>query len=254
MIRKHRVVLALVVLCSGAHANLKKDTSRVVTGAAIGAAGMAAAQAVLNAGKMLIWDGAWDSNNFPGLNYQMVRVSAAFGAATGLLQTTYLRTLRAHWTMASVKSNQRLIDLTMNEYENDAALIAALERYCIGYTYPLVIAHRELAYLLECLNDAAWLIESALADIDQDSLRAEDLNDWLDEIYTMRTHVAYAVGAIDKDPRILTLIDAQNRIDQTNALWADAIAHVAIAASNVMLARAEAPPIVSNSTINFVNQ
>lgn len=230
MVRKQILALALVTLCSVAHASAVKDTSRVVTGTAIGAASMAAAQAAFNAGKMIIWDGAWDSTKFPGLNYQMIRVCAAIGGTVGLMKTTYLRTLRAQWDVWWSNSSQRLINIAMREYETEEQLVAALEHYCAAYAYPLATAKLELSDKLSCLQDAADLIEKALEDIADDSLRAEELNDWLDEIYTMRAHVTYAIKAVEKDPRLLTLMEAQNRIDQTNALWADALAQVAAAA------------------------
>lgn len=235
MIRKHIVVLVFVLLASNAHANLKKDTSRIAVGAGIGAAGFAALQATFNAARSFVEQ---DSSLFPGIDYQFVRLGSVVGGAIGLWDTTYMRTWRAHCNMACAKSNQSLINITMDYYESDAALVRALENYCVGCTYPLPAAQRELAYTLGFLNDAACLIEQALEDIDQDSLRAQGLNDWLDEIRTVCDRVAYAINTLNKDPRIFALIDAQNRLDQTNALWADAIAQVAIAASNLALARA----------------
>jgi hypothetical protein len=229
MIRKQILALALASLCSIAHASAVKDTGRVVTGTAIGAAGMAAAQAVCNAGKMIIWDGAWDSENFPGLDYQMIRVSAAIGGTVGLMNTTYLRTLRAQWDLWWSSSSERLINIAMREYETEEELVAALENYFTAHAYPLVAAKRELSAKLVCLQDAADLIEKALEDIADDSLRAEKLNDWLDEIYTMRAYVTHALKAIEKDTRLLTLMEAQNRIDQTNALWGDPVAQIAAA-------------------------
>jgi hypothetical protein len=229
MVRKHLLALSLVTLCSGAHASIAKDTSRVVVGAGVGAAGMATLQATWNAAAAFV---VQDSTLFPGIDYTLVRGCGLMGATVGLLKTTYGRTLRAQWNVWWSKSNKELIALTMNEYESDAQLVNTLERYCIGHTYPLVAAKRELSFILAHVNAAARLIEDALEDIEEDSLRAEELNDWLDEIYAMRAHVGYAINAIDKDHRLITLMDAQNRIDQTNALWADAIAHAAVAASN----------------------
>jgi len=231
MVRTRILALALVSLCSGAHANVVKDTGRVFAGTAIGAAGMATAQAAYNAAKMLIWDGAWDSKNFPGLDYQMMRVCAAVGGVTGLMQTTYGRTLRAQWKTWWWTSRD-LIAITMNEYGDETQLVDALEHYYLAHSYPLISAKRELASKLAYLHEAAQLIEKALADIAEDSLRAEELNDWLDEIYTTRAYVAHAAQAVERDPRLLALMDAQNRLDQTNAMWADAIAHAAVAASN----------------------
>jgi hypothetical protein len=229
MIRKKLLALTLVSLCSVAHANVTKDTGRVVTGATIGAAGMAALNAALNAAKAFV---VQDSSVFPGIDYPLVRLSALIGGTVGLCKTTYVRTLRAQLNVWWSRNSRELIAITMNDYASDAQLVNALERYCIGHTYPLVAAKLGLSSILADANEAARLVESALEDIAQDSLRAEELNDWLDEIYTVRAHVAYAVNAIDKDPRILTLMDAQNRIDQTSALWADAIAHAAVAATN----------------------
>jgi|GEM_PF-3103218 hypothetical protein len=229
MIRNHLLIVTLVTLCSGAHANIAKDTSRVAVGAGIGAAGFAALQATFNAAMAFVYQ---DSKLFPGIDYRLVRLSAVIGGTVGLWKTTYARTLRAQWNIWWSRSSKEFIALTMNDYESDAQLVNALERYCVGHTYPLVAAKRELSYILAHINDAACLIEETLEDIADDSLRAEELNDWLDEIYTMRAHIAYAVNAIDKDPRILTLMDAQNRIDQTAALWADAVAHAAVATTS----------------------
>jgi hypothetical protein len=230
MIRKKLLALTLVTLCSVAHANVTKDASRVAVGAGIGAAAYVTAQATLNAAVAFV---ANDSKYFPGIiDDKLMRLSALIGGTVGLAKTTYVRTLRAQWHVWWSQSSNQLIALAMNDYASDAELVKVLERYCIGYTYPLVAAKRQLSSILADANNAARLIEKALEDIDQDSLRAEELNDWLDEIYIMRAYVAYAVDAIDKDPRILTLMDAQNRIDQTNAIWADAFAHAAVATSN----------------------
>jgi hypothetical protein len=232
MIRKKILVFALVSLCSGAHANVAKDASRVAAGAAIGAAGMAAAQATFNAAKAFVYQ---DSTFLPGIDYRLMRLSALVGATVGLCKTTYIRTLRAQYNMWFSRSSNQLIALAMNDYSSDAELVNTLERYCIGYDYPLVTAKRELSSILAHMNSAACLIEQALEDIDQDSLRAEELNDWLTEIYITRTHIAYAVDAIDKDSRILSLMDAQHKADQvrnkkdeTNAIWFDLLTHTAI--------------------------
>ena len=197
MIRKQLLVLALISLCSGVHANVKKDTGRVIEGAVIGAAGMAAVQALCNASKMLIWDGTWDSNQFPGLQYQLIRLSAVIGGVVGLSKTTYGRTLRAQWNVWWSDSSRRLIEITMREHEDDEELIEALESFYTAYPYPLVAAKRDIAYKFLLLQEAAELIEKALEDIEEDSLRAEELNDWLDEIYTVRAHIMYAAHAIE---------------------------------------------------------
>lgn len=229
MVRKHLLALSLVTLCSAAHANIAKDTSRVVAGTAIGAASVVALQATLKTAKMLIWDGKWVSKDFIVFNEDMnrlMRVCGAVGGVVGLMKTTYLRTLRAQWKVWWSDSSQRLLDITMNEYETEAQLVAALEHYFAAHSYPLVAARRALSDKHYYLQGAANLIEKALEDIADDSLRAEELNDWLDEIYTTRAHVAYAIKVVEKDPRLLALTDAQNRLDQTGALWADATARV----------------------------
>lgn len=236
MIRKKILVFALVSLCSGAHANVVKDAQRVALGAGIGAAGIAAAQATLNAAKSFIYQ---DSQLFPCIDYRLTRLWALLGATVGLCKTTYIRTLRAQYDMWFSYTQNELITLATHDYASDAQLVNALERYCIGYDYPLVAAKRELSFILEHMNSAARLIEQVLKDIDQDSLRAEELQDWVTEIYISRAHIAYAVDAIDKDPRILTLMDAQHKADQVrnkaaqaNALWLDALAHTAVAANS----------------------
>lgn len=231
MIRKQLLSLAFVLLCSGAHASDIKDTGRIALGAGIGAAGIALVQVTLNAAEAFVEN---DSTLFPGaIDNKLIRFFALIGGTYGLLNTTYARTLRAQWNVWWSRSNKDIISLVADNYGTDAqVLITKLERHFMADSYPLVAAKRKLSMIFADASTAIQLIEAALEDIDQDSLRAEELNDWLDEVYATREFIAHALEVIDKDPRIMSLMDAQNRIDQTNALWANALAHTAVAATN----------------------
>jgi len=235
MIRQRILAIALISISSMqiANANIAKDTGRIVAGTAMGAAGYAAIATTLKAGMAFV---TWKPMNITNLSPEATRFFALAGGTIGACTTTYGRTLRAQWDVWFWQSSKELIAITMNEYENDTQLVDALQHYYLAYSYPLVAAKRALSGKLSCLNSAASLIEAALEDIDENSIRADELNDWLDEIYTIRAYVAHAAKVVEKDPRLHAMMEAQNRIDQTQAAKSDANAHWADALGRIVAA------------------
>jgi hypothetical protein len=240
MIRSRFLALSLVSLCSMqmAQANLVKDAGRVVAGVTVGgtlgAAGAATVNALLNLGAAFV-----TQKPVVDLDPVMIRLFGLMGATagftTGFGSTTYVRELRAQLNLWS--ANSKLIAITLVDYENDTQLVNALERYYLASTYPLVAAKRDLANTLNCLNSAAGLIEAVLEDISVNSSRAKALNGWLDDIYMKRAYVARAATAVENDPRLLTLLNEQNKIDLAAAQQSLAHAHWANAAATAAASR-----------------
>lgn len=209
-----------------------RDTGRVVGYTAAGAAIYAATNTLLHSIAMLVIRGEFclkDLTPTPAF-YLGTRVCAAMGATAGLGSTTYGRTLRAQWNLWWWTSKD-LVAIAMDEYENDAALVSAIEQYYLNNTFPLISAKISLANKLSDLQHAAELVQDALEDLEEESLRAQELDAWLDEIYTMRAYVVHAANAIEKDPRLPAVLEAFNKRNiadaQTNIADAQMVGAIA---------------------------
>ena len=216
MVRSRFLTLALISLCSVqiAQGALLKDTGRVIGGTAAGAACYGAVCATANAAKMLIWDGTFDASklvSFSPEHLRAYRASAAVGLVIGCATTTYGRSLRAQLNLWCI-ANKRLDAIVTAEYENDAQLTAALEKYYLSSAFPLISAKVALSNKLSGLTQAAGLIEAALEDLSDDAERARSYNAWLDDVYAMRAHVVYAANVIENDPRLPEMLEANARV------------------------------------------
>jgi hypothetical protein len=225
-----------------AQANVVKDTGRVVAGVVVGGAAGAAASAtvntIFNLGSSFIKSGKFVLGEIDDVNMRLFGVlGAAAGFTTGLATTTYGRVLRAQCTLWA-ETNKNLITITMGYYETDAELVNALEQYYLAHPYPLVSAKRGLSQTLCGLTRAASLITAALEDISDDSSRAAELNEWLNDIYTKRAYVIHAASVIERDPRLISLLNEQAKLDLVAAQQSLANAHHANAAAGFAQAAA----------------
>ncbi len=230
MVRSRFLTLTLISLCSVqiAQGALLKDTGRVIGGTAAGAACYGAVCATANAAKMLIWDGTFDASklvSFSPEHLRAYRASAAAGFLIGSATTTYGRSLRAQWILWWFTSKD-LIAIVSAEYEDDAQLTAALEKYYLSsVVYPLVGAKIVLSNNLNSLTQAAELIEAALEDLSHDAERARSYNAWLDDVYAIRAHIMYAANVIENDPRLPAMLDANTKLLEAQAHQNLATAH-----------------------------
>lgn len=131
------------------------------------------------------------------------------GIAVSLPFSTYGRSLRAQWNLWWW-TNEKLLAVAMEDYDTDAQLVDALSRYYACSKYSLIEAHEELASKCWYLERAISLIEAVIDDLPEDSDRAEECEEWLDDVCALRDRVQHALTAIAKDPRWVELLKAKN--------------------------------------------
>lgn len=144
------------------------------------------------------------------------------GAALAFPFTTYGRSLRAQWDLW-FWFNQKLVAITMADYDNDDQLCDALVKYYVYSKYPLLDAHTALGWKHYYLDWAASTIEAARDDMSDGSARAQDFDKWLEEVFAMRDAVAHAVAVIVKDSRWSQTLQAQNMANMAQAMQAQAM-------------------------------
>lgn len=210
MIRSKLLSVALIVSACSAQAGLIKDTGRVTIGAASGAGLHVAASAALE-----FWNKGTDFKWQEGVDLRFTPVWATIGAVCALPYTSYGRVAWAQWMMSSQSS--RLVTIVKTDYENDAALVKAIERCFLSNTYPLVAAKKGIAAMLVTVGSAADEIQNVLDEINANSDRACTLNQWLNEIYLFQERIVKAAAAVEADPRLEKMLEAQNKKDEADA-------------------------------------
>jgi len=114
----------------------------------------------------------------------------------------------------------------MSNYENNAQLIDAIEQYYVTDRYALVKAHTALSWKYYYLDTAAEMLEDAIAELSEDSVRAQKLGKWLDEIYAMHERIFYVLRIITKDPRWVGMVQAKNMEGIVQAMSTPPMVHI----------------------------
>jgi len=243
MIRSKGIMVALI-FASHMHGadTFRKDAARVASGTLSGAAVQIGGSVMLeflkegtefgckyryadgSCQKVFSWRNVIDVRFTP--------VWATLGALVGLSSTTYAREYFAQWLISCHPKS--LHALLKKEYENDAALIAAVERYYLSNRYPLVAAKNGLAQTLQSLAYISNLIQDLLNELDVESDRAKALNALLDETYMMYVRVEKAAVAIESDPRLTDMLAALDRADLVEAERQSANARMLYAVSCIL--------------------
>jgi hypothetical protein len=143
------------------------------------------------------------------------------GAALAFPFTTYGRSLRAQWDLW-FWFNQKLVAITMADYDNDDQLCDALVKYYVYSKYPLLDAHTALGWKHYYLDWAASTIEAARNDMSDGSARAQDFDKWFEEVSAMRDAVAHAVAVIIRNPQWSQTLQVQNMANMAQAIQAQA--------------------------------